>query len=513
MRTLPTPPLRRAVVVATIMLLACPAAYSQTTPATPAKPAAAAVRPAADGDSAAAPRQLVIGNKVWKGDFDQMLERRVIRVFAPYSRSLYFSDKGRERGLAAELIRDFERFLNVKYAKQLGKRPLTVYIGPATRDRLLPDVAEGLADIAIGNLTVTDERRRLVDFVTLDEGRRTISEVVVTGPNTPALATLDDLAGRKVHVRKASSYYESLELLNARFRKEGKPEMTYVFVPESLEDEDMMEMLNTGLFEVLVVDDWKARMWAQVLPKLSVRTDLVLRPDAKTGWAIRKDSPKLAAEIDDFYRNWAIKQGVVAYRMNQYMKRIKELKDPTTSADWKRFQETIAIFEKYGPKYGFDPLMLAAQGYQESQLNQNAKSAVGAIGVKQIMPATGEALKVGDIHITEPNIHGGAKYMDQLMTKYFPDAHFSEGNRPLFAFAAYNCGPGNIAKARKEAVKRGLDPDKWFNNVEIVVADQIGTETTTYVRNIYKFYVAYRLTLEAQELARKTREQVAPAKN
>jgi membrane-bound lytic murein transglycosylase MltF len=437
----------------------------------------------------------------------------VIRVFAPYSRSLYFSDKGRERGLAAELIRDFEHFLNVKYAKQLGKRPLTIYIGPATRDRLLPDVAEGLADIAIGNLTVTDERRKLVDFVALDEGRRTISEVVVTGPNTPAIATLDDLAGRKIHVRKASSYYESLELLNARFRKEGKPEMTYVFVPESLEDEDMMEMLNTGLFEVLVVDDWKARMWAQVLPKLNVRTDLVLRADAKTGWAIRKDSPKLAAEIDDFYRNWAIKQGVVAYRMNQYMKRIKELKDPTMSADWKRFQETIAIFEKYGPKYGFDPLMLAAQGYQESQLNQNAKSAVGAIGVMQIMPATGESLKVGDIRITEPNIHGGAKYMDQLMTKYFPDAHFSEGNRPLFAFAAYNSGPGNIAKARKEAVKRGLDPDKWFNNVEIVVADQIGTETTTYVRNIYKFYVAYRLTLEAQELARKTREQVAPAKN
>ena len=99
------------------------------------------------------------------------------------------------------------------------------------------------------------------------------------------------------------------------------------------------------------------------------------------------------------------------------------------------------------------------------------------------------------------------------MTKYFPDAHFSEGNRPLFAFASYNCGPGNISKARKEAAKRGLDPDKWFNNVEVVVADQIGTETTTYVRNIYKFYVAYRLTLDAQDTARKAREQMTPAKN
>jgi membrane-bound lytic murein transglycosylase MltF len=504
---------RWQILLAALWLLAgTVAAQPQATPATAAKSYAVASGPATA--VGAAHRKLAIANKPWTGDFDQMLERRVIRVYAPYSRSLYFSDRGRERGLAAELIRDFEQYLNKKYAKVLGKRPLTIYIGPATRDKLLPDVAGGYADIAIGNLTVTDERRELVDFVAVDEGgSKAMNEVVVTGPNTQAIATLDDLAGRKVHVRKASSYHESLEQLNAKFTKDGKPEMTFVLVPESLEDEDMMEMLDTGLFDVLVVDEWKARMWAQVLPKVKVRTDLVLRADSKRGWAIRKDSPKLAAEIEDFYRNWAVKQGVVAYRMSQYMKRIRELKDPTTSADWRRFQETIAIFEKYGPMYGFDPLMLAAQGYQESQLNQNAKSAVGAIGVMQIMPATGAALKVGDIHVTEANIHGGAKYMDQLMTKYFPDAHFSEGNRPLFAFASYNCGPGNIAKARKEATRRGLDPDKWFNNVEIVVADQIGTETTTYVRNIYKFYVAYRLTLDAQETARKSREQAVPAKN
>src|SRR4030095_2959209 len=394
--------------------------------------------PAAGASDPAPLREWPIANKPWTGEFDRMLERRVIRVNAPYSRSLFFSDKGRERGLAAELIRDFERYLNIKYAKQLGKRPLTIYLIPDTRDRLLTELADGLADIAIGNLTVTEERQKLVDFVTLDEGRRTMSEIFVTGPATPPIASIDDLAGKTVHVRQVQ----------------------LVFVPDSLEDEDMIEMLNAGLFEALVVDDWKARMWAQVLPKVTVRTDIVLRPDAKTGWAIRKDSPKLAAEIDDFYRNWAIKQGVVAYRMNQYMKRIKELKDPTVSADWERFQQTLKLFEKYGPRYGFDPLMLAPPGYQESQLNQHARSHVGAIGVMQIMPATGEQMKVGDIRITEPNIHAGAKYMDMLMTKYFADAKFSEGNRPLSAFASYNAGPGNIAKMRREAEKRGLDPNK-----------------------------------------------------
>ena len=461
--------------------------------------------------STAKPRQLTINNKPWTGDFDKMLERRVIRVYAPFSRSLYFNDNGRERGMAVELVRDWERYLNIKYAKQLGNRPLTIYIGPATREKLLPYLGEGLADVAIGNLTITDERLNEADFVPGDEGRRTINEVVVTGPKAPELKSLDDLSGKRVHVRKASSYYESLQKLNERLKQEGKPEVQLILVPDGLEDEDLMEMLDAGLVELVVVDDWKAHMWARVLPKIVVRTDLVLRADAKTGWAIRKECPKLATEIEDFFLNWAMKQGVADYRMRVYMSKVKELKDPTASAEYKRFQTTLALFKKYGNQYGFDPLMLAAQGYQESQLNQNAKSNVGAIGVMQLMPGTGEQMKVGDIHLTEANIHAGTKYMDQLLAKNFADAHFSEGNRPLFAFAAYNCGPGNVAKARNEAQKRGLDPNKWFNNVEVVIAQQIGTQTTTYVRNIYKYYVAYKLTLEAQEEADKARLQVAPS--
>ena len=400
--------------------------------------------------------------------------------------------------------------MNIKYAKQLGNRPLTIYIAPATRDKLLPDLGAGLADVSIGNLTVTEERLKQVDFVPGDEGRRAINEVVVTGPKSPELKSLDELSGKRVHVRKASSYYESLQNLNEHFRHDGKPEVQLMLVPDALEDEDLMEMLDAGLVELEIVDDWKAHMWGQILPKLTVRTDLVLRADAKTGWAIRKDSPKLGAEINDFFRNWAMKQGVADYRMRVYMSKVKELKDPTASAEYKRFETTLALFKKYGSRYGFDPLMLAAQGYQESQLNQNAKSHAGAIGVMQLMPATGEQMKVGDIHLMEANIHAGTKYMDQLMTKYFSDAQFSGGNRPLFAFAAYNCGPGNVAKARREAEKRGLDPSKWFNNVELVIAQQIGTQTTTYVRNIYKYYVAYKLTLDAKTEADKTRLQVAP---
>ena len=287
--------------------------------------------------------------------------------------------------------------------------------------------------------------------------------------------------------------------------------MTIVDLPDALEDEDKLEMLSVGLLQFVVIDDWKGKIWAQVLKDVKIRDDLVLKKDVKTGWAIRKESPRLKAEIEDFMRQ-ARKTSSVQARHNVALSRAKKFRNNTADADLKRFKETIALFRKYGEKYGFDPLMLAAQGYQESQLNQGAKSHVGAIGIMQIMPATGAELKVGDITVTEPNVHGGTKYMDQLMTKYFPDARFSESNRPLFAFASYNAGPGRISQMRKEAVKRGLDPDKWFNNVEIVTAEKVGIETTTYVRNIYKYYVAYSLTLATQEEQRKAREAFEPAK-
>jgi membrane-bound lytic murein transglycosylase MltF len=283
-----------------------------------------------------------------------------------------------------------------------------------------------------------------------------------------------------------------------------------VELPEALEDEDALEMLAAGLLGLVVVDDWKALLWAQILPKIKVREDLVLRAEGHTGWAVRKENPKLAGVLTDYYRSVVKKQGVIEARLAQQQKRIKRIGNNTAGAEWKRFEATVRLFEKYGARYGFDPLMLAAQGFQESKLRQEARSHAGAVGVMQIMPDTGAELAVGDIHQLEPNIHAGAKYMNRLMTRYFEDAKFSEQDRTLFAFACYNAGPGNISRMRTDAAKRGLDPDKWFDNVEIVVARRIGVETTTYVRNIFKYYVAYKLALDAQEAARKAREQAAP---
>jgi membrane-bound lytic murein transglycosylase MltF len=457
-------------------------------------------------------RGLIPKSNVWTGDFDRMLEHRRIRVIVPTSRTLYFTDKGKERGLIGDTMRDFERYLNKKYTKKLGKRPLTVFIIPETRDVLFTEVAKGMGDIAAGDITVTEERLKTVDFVAPDDLPR-VSEILLTGPKSPNVTKIGDLAGKTIHMRKSTSYFESLMSVNNRLKKERKAQIKIALVPDALEDEDLMEMLNAGLLEFLVVDDWMAKLWGQILPNIKLREDIVLRSGGRIGWAIRKESPQLEAEITDFYKNYFKKHGLRESRLAQYHKRIKQINDSTDTAEWKRFEQTIGFFEKYGEKYKFDPLMLTAQGYQESTLDQSKRSPVGAIGIMQIMPRTGAYLKVGDIQLTEPNIHAGAKYMDKIMSEYFRDMKFSEQERTLFAFASYNAGPDKILKMRKLAETRGLDPDKWFNNVELVTAEKIGLETTTYVRNIYKYYVAYVLTHKAQEDKRKAREHALLNKN
>ena len=462
------------------------------------------------GDSTAAtaftdPTGLRDSVEVHTGDFDMMFKRRIIRVLVPYSRTLFFIDNGRERGITAELVREFERFLNTKYRRKLHNRPITVVILPTVRDKLIPLVALGIGDIAAGNLTVTEKRLQRVDFMAPPE-EPSISEIVLTRKQDAPINSVEELAGRTLYVRKSSSYYQSLQKLDTILVQKGKEHIDIVTVSEALEDEDLMEMLDAGIISTIVVDDWKAKMWAKILPNIKVNEHFAVRTGGHTGWAYRKNSPLLLTELKEFYYKYEKRIGTIPYRFEKYNRQVKRLQNPTGSNSWKRHLSTIKLFEKYGKKYGFDPLMLTAQGYQESKLNQNKRSYRGAIGVMQLMPKTGAAMKVGDISRLEPNIHAGAKYMDRIMKYYFQDANFDNLNKNIFAFASYNAGPNRIARLRKLAVDRGFNPDVWLDNVEIVVSEKVGRETTTYVRNIVKYYYSYRLISEIRNEKSKVRK-------
>jgi membrane-bound lytic murein transglycosylase MltF len=333
---------------------------------------------------------------------------------------------------------------------------------------------------------------------------------VLTGPQSPAVATLNDLAGKEVFVRKSSSYYESLMVLNRRFASEKKQPVILKEAPEQLEDEDLIEMLNAGLVAIIVVDKHKADFWKQVFPKIKIHDDMAVSTGGEIAWAIRKDSPELKRVLDQFVA--AATLGPYANDreriLTRYLKSTKYVKNAASKEERKKFLKLIQFFQKYGDKYDVDWLLMAAQGYQESQLDQRARSPVGAIGVMQIMPATGKELDVGDITQEEPNINAGIKYMRYMIDQFFENEPMTKLDKALFAFASYNAGPGRVAQLRKAAGKRGLDPNIWFHNVEYVAAERIGQETVTYVANIYKYYIAYRLILDSQQARNAAAEKV-----
>ena len=448
--------------------------------------------------------------KPWTGDLEGMIERGLIRVLTVNSKTFYFHDKGTQRGTVVDFFRLFEQELNKQLAaeKKLKQKNLKVRVVfiPVGRDRLLPGVAAGKGDIAAANLTITPERQKLVDFTV--PGMSNVSEVVVSGPASPKVGSLDDLSGKEFFVRKSSSYYDSLVALNKKFAAEKKPLVTLKEAPETLEDEDLLEMLNAGLIPLIVVDKHKADFWQQIFPKLTVHDSVAVRAGGDVAWAFRKGSVQLKATLDDFVTRHKVGTATGNELLTRYLKNVKYVKNAASEEELKKFLALIQYFQKYADKYDVDWVLMGAQGYQESQLNQNAKSRVGAIGVMQLMPATGKEMKVGDIKGTEANIHAGIKYMRFMIDQYYENEPMSKLDKALFAFASYNAGPSRVRQLRQEAAKRGLDPNVWFQNVEYVAAEKVGQETVTYVSNIYKYYIAYRLVMESQAARKEAAEKI-----
>ncbi len=430
----------------------------------------------------------------WKGDLDGMAKRRLVRVLVPNSPLFYFVDRGREAGLFLEMTRDLENQINQGYGKTLVRIHLLPI--PTARDRLIPALLAGRGDIAAANLTVTPERAKRVDFTApFGEG---VKELVITGPGAPPVASLEDLSGKEVFVRASSSYADHLEELNARFAKEARAPVTIVPADENLETEDILEMVGAGIFPITIADRYLANFWSQVFPGLKVQPEIALNEGGAIAWAIRKDSPKLRAQLDSFVKTHKVGTREGNVLINKYLKSTRWVKNARSKEDIERFQEMSRYFQKYAKQYVFDWLLMTAQGYQESQLDQSRKSHAGAVGVMQVLPATARdrMVNIPDISTAENNIHAGIKYMRFIVDRYFAGQPIDKLNRTLFAFASYNAGPAKVSRLRAKAKEQGLDPNLWFDNVEVIAARDIGRETVQYVSNIFKYYVAYKFEAE-----------------
>jgi membrane-bound lytic murein transglycosylase MltF len=424
------------------------------------------------------------------GDLDSIIARGYIRVLVPYSKTYYYVEGMKRYGLAYELGNLFEKELN----KQLKYNPpkIRVVFIPVSRKHILPLLTGGHADMIASGFTITPEREKEVDFSTPTVTG--VKYVVVGGPSAPAIHSVADLAGQHVFVRENSSFQGSLTRLNESLRKAGHKPMSIDFTDPYLESEDMLAMVNQGMIPFTVVAEDMGTLWNNLYTNLKVYTNIAVDSNVSYGWAVRKNSPRLKAVLNKFVST--IKKGTTTGNMlyDKFLKNQSRLRNANSRealADLERYK---TLFKKYGQTYSLDWLLLSAQAFQESQLKQQTVSHMGAVGVMQLLPSTAAhpPINIPNIKIADNNIHAGVKYMRYLIDQYFAKEQIDVLNEQLFALAAYNCGPGNMRKLRRGAMERGLDPNVWFGNVEILAAHHIGRETVQYVSNIYMYYRCYQ---------------------
>ena len=442
-----------------------------------------------------------IVQKTYTGDLSAIKQRKRIRALVTYSRTdFFFTEDGSPKGLQVELLHEYEKQLN-KGVKQEAKRVRVQFI-PTTFDRLIPDLIEGKGDIAAALLTLTPERSKKIDIITSKQQQ--VKELVVTHKSISDIDSVEDLAGRQVYVLKGSSYVEHLKELNDAFKKKGLKPIEVVEANSYQLSEDILELVNSGVVKITVVDDYKARIWAKVLPDIRVLDAVAVKSGTSVGWGIRKNNPQLRKSLNRFLKK--VKKGTLLGNMlfNRYYKKDKWIRNPNAREERSKLLALIGLFKKYGDQYGFDHLAIAAQGYQESRLEQSKRSHRGAVGVMQLLPSTAADKNVGipDISKAEDNIKAGVKYLAFMRDRYFSDPAISEENRMAFSWAAYNAGPAKVRKMRNLAKKMGLDPNVWHGNVELAAGKIVGRETVEYVSNIFKYYIAYSLVRDQQAKAK-----------
>ena len=394
---------------------------------------------------------------IWSGTYSEMIQRGEIRIAVPYDRTIYINDKGTPRGLSVEIAKGLAKWINAKYAIQLKGKAVSVKLLPTINSQLLNTVPAGQADIAIGNIGLYEPIANSQALI-VNHASKVEQEVLVTGPSSPPVEKLIDLSGQTVYGSRNTNFHTTLSAVNRELKQAGKLPVNLISPLGDLDDEDLLEMLNAGLISYVIVGDWKYRLWQSIYKNIVAHEDLSAKDAGWVGWVVRSNNRDLNDDLFAFYQSDDFENSRRAFRQEDYKEHLKGLKDPIDKTAWARFESMRPLFDRFGAEYKLNPLFIASLGFQETLLNQNAVSAVGAIGVMQLMPTTGMSLGVGDIHLLEPNIHAGADYMNQLISKYFPDAHFDGNNRSLFAVASYNIGPNNVAKAK---IGHRLHHCKW----------------------------------------------------
>ena len=428
------------------------------------------------------------------GDLDEMLEMHQIRVLVVPGKSNYFLDKaGQPRGMDYDLLKGYEKILNKKRKK--GTPPVSFVFIPVTFEELGEALLNGKGDIAGLTLITPDRAKKFVYTTPIFDD---IREVIVTRKGGPVINSLKDLSGKEVYVISGTAQLESMARLNDRLEKEGLKPAKIIRTKPYVTYENLLEMIQGGMIPAGVALDAFAHLWKKVFKDLIIHEEIPVSTGMKTAWAVRKENPQLLSSMNTAIES-ALKKNrnVFQRQFNQYFKNTRWITNPFRKGS--KFNLSVP-FQKQAAAFGMDWLQLMGQGFQESALNNNAKSPYGAVGIMQVLPSTAKWLGVTNYMEIEGNIAAGAKYMDKLVRRYAKEPEINEENRFFFALAAYNAGPGRLNKYRKRAVKLGYDPNQWFCNVERVALRYGNLETVMYVRNILNYTMAYKSAYERSRL-------------
>ena len=453
-----------------------------------------------------------------EGDIDEMEKRRTVRALVCFNKTGFFFDKGRPRGMTYDALRDFETFLNRKLhpKDRTGKEKIQVVLVPTTTASVASDLLNGNGDIIAVAIYITEARKKVVDFIPVWSSQH---DVVVAGPDAPPLANLEDLSGKEVYLHKESLAWEKLTDLNKKLSEAKKQQIKLLPADGNLESDDLIEMASIGLVQYTVTHSHIAQLWKNAFTNLRIYEDFPVTEKMDSGWAVRKDSPKLRALLEEFDSTHREGTAYLTTLANTYLKSARFIKNNENTESVKRFKQMKGLFQKYATRYQFPWMLIAAQAYQESGLNQAARSPVGAIGVMQVMPATAASPPINIRNVTklEPNIQAGVKLLKYIRDDYFEDDPMDPLNKTLVTLAAYNAGPARLKQCRQMAAEMGLNPNLWFQNVEYAAAKKVGAETVGYVSNIYKYYIGWKLMSEREATRAQSRlahrsSQYAPAK-
>jgi membrane-bound lytic murein transglycosylase F len=431
---------------------------------------------------------------VYLTDLDGIKQRKTLRVLTRNNAACYFLWRGELLGFEYELTRSF--------AKKHGLR-VEMITGDSHED-LITQLKEGKADMIAAFMTVTEQRKQ--QGIAFSRPYHYASEILVTRAGDDSLAQPEDLKGRSVHVRRSSAYWQTL----SKLRDQGI-DFKLVEVPESVETEELIAQVADKRIDLTVADSHI--LDTELTWRDDIKAAFALTEPLAHAWVVRSENKQLLNEINRFlkreYRGLFYNITYEKYFENPHtiQSHREQRVDLNPDGSISPYDE---LAKKYARQYGFDWRLLVAQMYQESRFDPQAKSWVGARGLMQVMPRTAKELGLKDLTDPDIGIHAGVRYLDWVRDRFEPELDVRE--RMWFTLAAYNAGQGHVKDARRLARQQGLNPDKWFNNVEkamLLLSKKEfarrarhgyvrGREPVNYVRDIRNRFLAY------QRLARET---------